>query len=119
MSNAIQLHSAPESWVPNVSERPMAGRLARYQARQSTWLTNQRHEPVGVDAVAREIVRLVDGRHSRTAIIEAVKTLAERGKLNLQQDGRAVADRAALTRLIPALVDQVLQFMATNALLIA
>jgi methyltransferase-like protein/SAM-dependent methyltransferase len=119
MGNAIQLHSAPESWVPNVSERPMAGRLARYQARQSTWLTNQRHEPVGVDAVAREIIRLVDGRHSRTAIIEAVKTLAERGKLNLQQDGRAVADRAALTRLIPALVDQVLQFMATNALLIA
>lgn len=119
MSNAIQLHSAPESWVPNVSERPMAGRLARYQARQSTWLTNQRHEAVGVDPVAREIVRLVDGRHSRTAIIQSVRTLAERGKLNLQQDGRPVADRAALAHLIPALVDQVLQFMAANALLIA
>ena len=97
----------------------MASRLARYQARQSNWLTNQRHDPVGVDPVAREVIRLVDGRHSRTAIIESLKTLAERGKLNLQQDGRPVADRAQLARLIPALVDQVLQFMATNALLVA
>ena len=119
MSNAIQLHSLPESWVPGISERPMASRLARYQARQSSWLTNQRHEPVGVDPVAREVIRLVDGRHSRTAIIESLKTLAERGKLNLQQDGRPVADRAQLTRVIPAMVDQVLQFMANNALLVA
>jgi methyltransferase-like protein len=119
MSNAIHLHSLPESWVPGISERPMASRIARYQARQSSWVTNQRHEPVGVDPVAREIIRHADGRHSRTAIIANLKALAERGKLNLQQDGRPVADRARLARVIPTLVDQVLQFMASNALLVA
>jgi methyltransferase-like protein len=119
MSNAIHLHSLPESWVPGISERPMASRLARYQARQSSWVTNQRHEPVGVDPVAREIIRHADGRNSRTAIIESLKALADRGKLNLQQDGRPVADRAQLARVIPTLVDQVLQFMASNALLVA
>ena len=119
MSNAIHLHGGPETWVATLSERPMASRLARYQARHSTWLTNQRHEPVGVDAVAREVVRLVDGRHSRTALIESVKALAERGKLNLQQEGKPVADRAAMARLIPALVDHLLGFMARNSLLVS
>ena len=118
MSNAIHLHGGPETWVATLSERPMASRLARYQARHSSWLTNQRHEPVGVDPAAREVIRLVDGRRSRTALIESVKALAERGKLNLQQEGRPVTDRAAMTRLIPALVDQVLGFMARNALLV-
>ena len=113
-SNAIHLHDEPETWVATVSERPMASRLARYQARHSSWLTNQRHEPVGVDPAAREVIRLVDGRRSRTALIESVKALAERGKLNLQQEGRPVTDRAAMTRLIPALVDQVLGFMASS-----
>src|SRR4029077_19454644 len=107
MSNAIYLYSVPETWIANVSRRPMATRLARYQARQSSWLTNQRHEPVGVDPAARQVIRYVDGRRSRTALIESVKALAERGKLNLQQEGRPVTDRAAMTRLIPALVDQV------------
>jgi methyltransferase-like protein/SAM-dependent methyltransferase len=119
MSNAIHLHGGPETWVATLSERPMASRLARYQARHSGWLTNQRHEPVGVDPAAREVIRLVDGRHSRTALIESVKALAERGRLNLQQEGRPVTDRAAMARLIPALVDQVLGFMARNALLVA
>jgi len=119
MSNAIHLHGGPETWVATLSERPMASRLARYQARHSSWLTNQRHEPVGVDPAAREVIRLVDGRRSRTALIESVKALAERGKLNLQQEGRPVTDRAAMTRLIPALVDQVLGFMARHALLVA
>src|SRR5262249_29020084 len=45
MSNAINLHAVPETWVAAASERPMASRLARYQARRSTWLTNQPHEP--------------------------------------------------------------------------
>ena len=118
MSNAIHLHGHPETWVATLSERPMASRLARYQARHSSWLTNQRHEPVGVDPATREVIRLVDGRRSRTALIESVKALAERGKLNLQQEGRPVTDRAAMTRLIPALVDHVLGFMASRALLV-
>ena len=70
-------------------------------------------------SATREVIRLVDGRRSRTALIESVKALAERGKLNLQQEGRPVTDLAAMTRLIPALVDHVLGFMASHALLVA
>jgi methyltransferase-like protein len=119
MSNAIGLHVAPETWVASPSERPLASRLARYQARRSSWVTNQRHEPVGVDPVAREVIRHVDGRHSRTGLIETIKALAERGRLNLQQDGRPITDRATIARTVPTLVDQVLGFMAANALLVA
>jgi methyltransferase-like protein len=118
MSNAISVHVAPETWVAGLSERPVASRLVRYQARWSSWVTNQRHEPVGVDPVAREVIRHVDGRHSRAGIIESIKALAERGRLNLQQDGRPITDRAAIARTVPTLVDQVLGFMAANALLV-
>ncbi len=119
MSGAIELHSCEPSWVPEVSERPLASRLARYQARQSSWVTNQRHEPIGIDPAVREVLRRVDGRHSRTALVEAMRDLAGRGKLQLQQHGRPVMDRMAAARLVPALVDEVLSFLAANALLIA
>jgi methyltransferase-like protein len=119
MSNAIHLHSTPETWVATLSERPMASRLARYQARRSSWLTNQRHEPVGVDPTAREIMRFVDGRHSRMAIIDSARTLFERGKINVQQEGRPVMDRASVVHLVPQLVNQVLAFLAARALLVA
>jgi methyltransferase-like protein len=119
MSNAIHLHGHPETWVATLSERPMASRLARYQARHSSWLTNQRHEPVGVDSTAREIMRFVDGRHTRMAIIDSVRTLFERGKINVQQEGGPVMDRASVVQLVPQLVDQVLTFLAGRALLVA
>jgi methyltransferase-like protein/SAM-dependent methyltransferase len=85
MTNAIELHSHEASWITQVTERPMTSRLARYQARNST--TNQRHEAVGVDLVVREVIRYVDGRHSRTGIVEQMKRLVERGRLNLQHEG--------------------------------
>ena len=119
MTNAIELHSHEASWVTQVTERPMTSRLARYQARNSAWLTNQRHEAVGVDPVVREVIRYVDGRHSRTGIIEQMKRLAERGRLNLQQEGRPATDRAVMGQLIPTLVDRVLLFLAQNALLMS
>jgi methyltransferase-like protein len=118
MTNAIELHTLAGNWVPEISERPLASRLARYQARHSTWLTSQRHEPVGADPAVREVIRHVDGRHSRMAILEEMRKLAERGKLNLQHEGRQVMDRVALARLLPALVDEVLTFLARNSLLI-
>ncbi len=118
MTNVIELHTRPGRWVVGISERPLASRLARYQARHSTWLTSQRHEPVGADPAVREVIRHVDGRHSRAAIIAEMRKLAERGKLNLQHEGRQVMDRGALARLLPDLVDEVLAFLARNALLV-
>ena len=97
----------------------MASRLARYQAHHSSLLTNQRHEPVGVDPTAREIMCFVDGRHTRMAIIDSVRTLFERGKINVQQERRPVMDRASVVQLVPELVDQVLTFLAGRALLVA
>lgn len=119
MSNLITLHSHPPHWVSEVSDRPQASRLARAQARQADWVTNQRHEPVGADPLLREMIRLADGRHSRVAMIEALRRQAERGKLGLQPEGRPALDRAESARMVPALVDQLLSFMAASALLVA
>jgi len=118
MANLITPHSFPGNWASGVSERPLASRLARHQARRSDWITTQRHEPLGADPVLREVIRLADGRHSRTAMIEELRHLAARGKLGLHQQGQAVRDPAAAARVIPALVDQLLAFLADQAVLV-
>lgn len=119
MSNLITLHSHPPHWLAEVSDRPQASRLARAQAREADWVTNQCHEAVGADPLLREMIRLADGRHSRVAMVEALRRQAERGRLGLQPEGRPALDRAESARMVPALVDQLLSFMAASALLVA
>ncbi len=118
MANLITPHSFPGSWIATVSERPLASRLARYQARRSDWITTQRHEPLGADPVLREVIRLADGRHTRTGMIEELRRLAARGKLGLRQQGQPIGDPAVASRMIPALLDQLLAFLAAQAVLV-
>ena len=59
-------------------------------------------------------MRFVDGRHTRMAIIDSVRTLFERGKINVQQEGRPVMDRASVVQLVPQLVDKVLGFLGAR-----
>ena len=54
--------------------KPRASPLARWQAAAGMpWVTNQRHEPVGVDALDRELLVRLDGRTDRQALAAALE----------------------------------------------
>lgn len=68
-----------------VSERPLAGALARAQAQRGSWATGPWHDPITLDPLQRTLLVLLDGSRDLAAltsgVLEAVRSgfLAIRG----------------------------------------
>jgi len=84
MAGEIELIAQPRSIAATAGDRPIASPVARWQASRRELLTTLRHEGVRLpDAVARELLALLDGTRDRAALAAAIaprlagRTLAE------------------------------------------
>src|SRR6185503_1263370 len=66
------LYVAPPQFAMSPSERPHTSRLARLQARRGVPLTSLRHEVSNPDPTYRKLIALLDGRHTRQFLAEAI-----------------------------------------------
>jgi SAM-dependent methyltransferase len=67
----INLHTWTPEFVTEVSEQPVATGLARYQATSSHTVATPRHTTLQIEApIARKLIQLLDGTHSRAALVE-------------------------------------------------
>lgn len=87
--NVTELRSTACPFVTDVSERPRASALARFQARAFSTVTNLRHQSVRLeDPLVRVFLQLLDGTRDR-------RTIAEDMAAALRQSGPAGANLAA------------------------
>lgn len=102
--------------VLRISERPLAGPLARLQSLRDGQVTNQLHEQVKLDDLGRHVLHRLDGRHDRRALIETVDEAVKSGVMAASGTGRATenVDSAFLSQA----VDAALKLAAESALLI-
>ena len=79
-SNVAQLRSRACPFVTEISDRPRASALARFQARTRTSVTNLKHQTVRLeDPLVRTFLELLDGTRDRTTIArEMAAALRER-----------------------------------------
>jgi hypothetical protein len=63
-----QFHVHDYACQRTVTEKPVASRLARYQARDSNRVANVRHGLVELDASGRQLLLLLDGTRNHDAI---------------------------------------------------
>ena len=73
----IHVHDFP--CEESVTERPLASRLARYQAATGAQVTNLCHMPVQLDEVARRLVLLLDGTRTQEAVVRALASVPGAG----------------------------------------
>src|SRR4029453_17740719 len=95
-SGLIELHVDPPDFARDVSERPLASALARYQARSGTAVTNLRHERVSLSDGERFVIELADGGRDRDGIAAAIAQAIEGGTLVPADEGRAIVDPGAV-----------------------
>src|SRR5262249_54384265 len=115
----IELRIQPPPCVVEVSARPVACPLARYQAATGTLVTNRRHEVKDLGEVNRQLLRLLDGQHDHTTLLEQLLAWAAEGKLTLQMEGQKVTDGARLRVLLAQTLKAQLKVFARSALLVA
>jgi len=114
----VTLRTQKAPFITEISDRPKASSLARYQARAGSRVTNQLHESLPVEVFVRYLLELLDGRHDRSAILDQLVKLVVAGTLVVHKDGQQLREGETLQNVLAQTVDEKLANLAKDALLI-
>jgi methyltransferase-like protein/2-polyprenyl-3-methyl-5-hydroxy-6-metoxy-1,4-benzoquinol methylase len=115
----IELHVHAPHMALEVSERPVASPLARFQAQSNGQVTNLRHERVRVDEFDRYLLSRLDVNHDRSALVKSLMAgPVTEGFLIVQQDDEPIEDSAEIEKVLATELEKRLRWLARAALLI-
>jgi methyltransferase-like protein len=116
----VELHAHCPPLASEAAERPVASAVARYQASRG-WgrATNLYHRRIRLDGeLAGRIIMLLDGRHDRSAIVEALIEPLAAGKVEARVGGEPLTDPKRIRSILTERVEVCLRDFARHALLI-
>jgi len=73
--DVVDLRTNRDHFVREISTKPMASDLARYQAQRGQWVTNRLHERVRLDPLSQRLLTLLNGNRSGREIIDELASL--------------------------------------------
>ena len=115
----VELHAHAPGFVTEVSERPVASRMARLLGVEGGTFPTLQHVPCKFpDALSRHLLRLLDGTNSRPALVKALGDLAASGAVTLLHEGKPVQDLAEAREILSAELEGNLRSLARLALLV-
>lgn len=114
-AGVLSLHTWEPQLSAKPSERPRASLLARMQAAHNRPIANLWHQPLQLDSVELEVLKLLDGSRDNKAILAALIEAVERGTLSVQH---STGPRKGIPRkTLAARLPEVLALFAAGALL--
>ena len=117
-ANMVEFHTWQADFVTEVSERPRVSKLAVYLNRQEQPVVNQRHEPVNLDPVARQLVGILDGTRDRAALLNCLTKLVEDGTLIVRENGDRLKNAEQIQDALAKALEQALAKLVGTALLV-
>jgi methyltransferase-like protein/SAM-dependent methyltransferase len=118
-ADVVQLYARPLAFACEVSDRPEANRLARWQAAQGRTVTTLRHDSRTFDPMTYHLIAHLDGQRDRGQLVELLVQYIGRNGIVLQRDGRPVDDPNQLRALIAEELEPNLRNFAAAGLLVA
>jgi len=119
MAGAMQTSHRPVMVAAEISDKPMVSHLSREQAKLGNIVTNQRHQPVTLNEPLRQLLLLLDGKHTHGQLIDALESLIREGKLLLHSEGQPVSDANQIRSYTGQLFPRMMNELFANSLLIA
>ncbi len=117
-SGLVEFRLRPLRMTTQAGSQPLVRPLARWQARSAWQVTNLRHEPITLNAFAREVLLRLDGQCPRSNLVRQLTGLVEGGQLNIQQNGEKISDPQRVKPvLLHSLEQQLVQFARQSLLL--
>lgn len=115
----INICSYPGTYTLEVKEKPLTSSLVRYQAKTQNFVTNMRHEPVGLDPVTKILLQHLDGTHNLESLIFILHDhIKEKKLLAYDEKKQVVDDMDKLTKSLEQMCSTALGNFAKQALLI-
>jgi methyltransferase-like protein/2-polyprenyl-3-methyl-5-hydroxy-6-metoxy-1,4-benzoquinol methylase len=109
----VDLHLHWPHFITQVSERPVADPVARYQAENGRPITNLLHQNVVVSDLERLILPCLNGGNDHAALLQLLQELLAAGQIRPRADTAADSER-----LLQPTLDQTLPRLARQALLV-
>lgn len=110
----VEFHVYSPPLVRQVSERPVASPLARFQALQkANTVTNLRHESVKIEGLGFHLLPCLDGSWTQSALVELLTCQLAEGQIEVQLDDPTID----LEKALPEMVTAALTTLAQAALL--
>jgi methyltransferase-like protein len=116
--NLIGLHSCLPHFVLEISERPIASPIARFQQQNGLPVTNMYHYRVTLGEISGNLIGYVDGSRDRAALLDILTKLKTEGILTVEQDGQPVEEAGLVKQALVETLDSQLHQMAQAALLV-
>lgn len=115
----VELHTFPALFRTEVSARPTASLVARWQSRTAKTVANLRHETIELDDISRAIIAYLDGSHDHAFLFNILDKQARDGAFILQSsDGKPVETDEARNLLLAESLNQSLNRLAGSGLLV-
>ncbi|ABV73922.1 seryl-tRNA synthetase [Rickettsia canadensis str. McKiel] len=101
-------------------DKPKTTKMVIHQANHTPymWVTNLKHEPIGVNFFEKFALRYMDGKHDKKAIIDAVLGHVEKGELTLSKEGQKVENKEEIRKELEVLFTLMIEKFSSNALLV-
>ena len=110
----------PDRFSGTLSERPVVSALTRLECATGAPVTTGQHLTYNPDALARLIIRMLDGSHAMGDLVTAVERLVAEGKLRVTNSQTGESPNAeVLGQANIDLVRRVLDSVRRSALLVA
>jgi len=116
----IELSTRAPDFVVEVSERPVASPLARFQVERGLAVANLRHVEVDIeDEIGRELLKLLDGTRNHDALLEDLTAAVSAKKILLTKESTPVEDLDGIRSVLNRDLQTNLQKLAKFALLVS
>ena len=113
-----ELYAHPPEFVIAPGLRPMACPFARLQARSREMVINRRHEGVPLNALAKQLLPLLDGGQDCDSMLDALIRLAADGTLLVKVAERLVSERGEARQILAGELERELARFGRTALLV-
>jgi len=115
----VEFHLHPAEIVTEISEKPEASMLARWQLDYMYRVTNMRHERVEMDDFSRCLLRYLDGNHTRKEMLALLEVDLKEGRFELESSDESEEGTENDSERLANEMDDHLRFFVRAALLIA
>jgi methyltransferase-like protein len=114
----IEFHVHAPEVTGEVTERPLASRLARVQARSSGRVTSVWHRRVEIDGLSRLLLPNLDGQNDRSSLFHFLFDLAREGKISVNDGDKPAETPERAQELLVHELDITLRWLAKAGLLV-
>lgn len=119
-TGAVELRTWAPDFANQATTRPQASPLARYEASRGWDVSSLMHRRVPIaDPLARRILQLLDGRHDREQIVQALLPGVFSAEVSQGQGKQLIGERSDIAAALRKQLDSHLNDFARQALLIA